>query len=358
MRREVGARPDPQDHGPVRPQIVAVDHRSAWNEYVTGHPAGTFYHRYEWLAVIERAFGHTAIPLAAVSNDRLIGVFPLVLMKSRLFGRFLISVPFVNYGGVIGDTEEVERWLWRRAIEVAKAEQAAFLEARHRHPHAFVEQRKEHKVGMVLSLAPSIEAQWKAFGSKLRNQIRKAELSGLAVRIEGATGLEAFYCVYARNMRDLGTPVYGRRFFSEVLNAFPDAGRIFTVWSGRTAVAAALALAYRDTLEVPWAASRRDARALCPNNRLYWELIQHAIKAGFTRFDFGRSTKGGGAYKFKQQWGAEEVPLVWEYWTENGHGLPELHPQNPRYALAVALWKRLPLWAANMIGPLIVRSIP
>lgn len=335
-----------------------ADHRFAWNGYVAAHPAGTFYHRYEWLTVIERAFGHTIIPLGAVSNGRLVGVFPLVLMKSRLFGRFLVSVPFVNYGGLLGDTEEIEQWLWQRAIEVARAEQVAFLEARHLHPHAFIQQRKEHKVGMILPLAPTIEAQWKAFGSKLRNQIRKAELSGLTVRIEGAAGIDDFYGVYARNMRDLGTPVYSRRFFGEVLNAFPDACRIFTVRSDNTVVAAAVASAYRDTLEVPWAASRRDSLALCPNNRLYWELIQHAIKAGFTRFDFGRSTRGGGAYKFKRQWGAKEVPLVWEYWTETGQGLPDLHPQNPRYAPAVALWKRLPLWAANAIGPLIVRGIP
>ncbi len=207
---------------------------------------------------------------------------------------------------------------------------------------------------MVLALAPTIDAQWKAFHAKLRNQIRKSELSGLSIRVGGETEVPAFYDVFARNMRDLGTPVYCRTWFMKLLEAFPDAWRVFTVRDQETVVAAAIAIAHRDTLEVPWAASRRDALSRCPNHRLYWELIQHAIKAGFTRFDFGRSTPGSGPYKFKEQWGAAEVPQFWEYWTATGT-LPDVTPQNPRYALAVRLWKQLPLSVANRLGPFIVR---
>ena len=341
----------------MAPQIVLFDHPAAWNAYVSGHPRGTFYHRFEWLPVIAHVFGHRVLPMAMVSGDQIIGVFPLVHMQSTLFGRVFVSMPFVNYGGLLGDTPEIEEALWNTAIQAAREEGVSSVEARHLNPHGFIEQAKQHKVGMTLTLAPTIEAQWKAFNAKLRNQIRKSELSGLSIRVGGAAEVGAFYHVFARNMRDLGTPVYGRAWFSKLFETFPEACRVFTVRHQETVVAAAIAIAHRGTLEVPWAASRRDALSQCPNHRLYWELIQHAIKAGLTKFDFGRSSPGSGPYKFKEQWGAAEVPQFWEYWTATG-ALPNVTPQNPRYALAVRLWKKLPLGLANTIGPWIVRNIP
>lgn len=338
-------------------EVVLFDHPAVWNAYVASHPQGTFYHRFEWFPLMARVFGHRILPLAMVSGEQVIGVFPLVHIRSRLFGRVLVSMPFVNYGGVLGDAPEIEEALWHAAIRTAREHGATSVEARHSASHGFIQQGKQHKVGMMLTLAPTIEAQWKAFNAKLRNQIRKSELSGLSIRIGGATDVDAFYEVFSRNMRDLGTPVYHRHLFTTLFEVFPEACRVFTVWDHETVVAAAIAIAHRGTLEVPWAASRRDALPRCPNHRLYWELIQHAIKAGFTRFDFGRSTPGSGPYKFKAQWGAAEVPQFWEYWTASGT-LPDVSPQNPRYALAVRLWKRLPLSMANKIGPSIVRNIP
>ncbi|MEP6886696.1 MAG: FemAB family XrtA/PEP-CTERM system-associated protein [Nitrospirales bacterium] len=338
-------------------EVVLFDHPAAWNAYVSSHPRGTFYHRFEWLPLIARVFGHRVLPMAMVLGDQIVGIFPLVHMRSMLFGRVLVSMPFVNYGGLLGDSPEIEEALWNAAIQTAREHGLSSVEARHLTPHRFIDQAKQHKVGMTLNLAPTIEAQWKAFNAKLRNQIRKSELSSLSIRVGGATEVGAFYDVFARNMRDLGTPVYHRALFTKLFETFPEACRVFTVRDHETVVAAAIAIAHRGTLEVPWAASRRDALSLCPNHRLYWELIQHTIKAGFTQFDFGRSTPGSGPYKFKEQWGAGEVPQFWEYWTATG-SLPNVTPHNPRYTLAVRLWKTLPLRVANTVGPWIVRNIP
>jgi serine/alanine adding enzyme len=346
-----------QRPAPAAVEVVLFDHPAVWNAYVASHPRGTLYHRFEWLPLIARVFGHRVLPLAMVSSDQVVGVFPLVHIRSRLFGRVLVSMPFVNYGGLLGDSTEIEEALWNAAIQIAREYGAHAVEARHLSPHRFIEQGKQHKVGMTLTLAPTIEAQWKAFNAKLRNQIRKSELSGLSIRVGGATDVAAFYEIFARNMRDLGTPVYHRALFTKLFETFPEACRVFTVWDQETVIAGAIAIAHRRTLEVPWAASRRDALPRCPNHRLYWELIQHAIKAGFTHFDFGRSTSGSGPYKFKEQWGATEVPQFWEYWTADGT-LPDVTPNNPRYAFAVRLWKQVPLSLANRIGPLIVRNIP
>src|SRR5579862_1001899 len=114
-------------------------------------------------------------------------------------------------------------------------------------------------------------------------------------------------------MRDLGTPVYSKRFFTEMLRAFPDRTRVHVVVLEDLPVAGAFTFESRGTMEIPWASSVRDFNALCPNHLLYWSIIENAARKGCLTFDFGRSTPNEGTYRFKEQWGAHPVPLHWEY---------------------------------------------
>jgi hypothetical protein len=152
--------------------------------------------------------------------------------------------------------------------------------------------------------------------------------------------------------------VYGRELFGEVLRTFPERARLHVVRLGTTPVAAGLTLRSRSRLEIPWASSIRDYNSLCPNHLLYWTAIQHARDSGCEVFDFGRSTPGEGTFKFKEQWGAQPVPLYWEYCLNGPSEVPNTSPDNPKYALLVNAWTRLPLPLANLIGPQIVRAIP
>jgi FemAB-related protein (PEP-CTERM system-associated) len=159
-------------------------------------------------------------------------------------------------------------------------------------------------------------------------------------------------------MRDLGTPVYPKAFFQNILSTLPDSTAIILVTLDDAPIAAGLLLWYRDTVEIPWASSIREFNAYCPNNKLYWEALQFAIQRGFTRFDFGRSTPNEGTYNFKRQWGAVPLPLHWQYLLKPGASMPELNPHNPRFGSAIRVWRRLPLVVANLLGPVIVRNIP
>jgi serine/alanine adding enzyme len=209
-----------------------------------------------------------------------------------------------------------------------------------------------------LALAPTVEAQWGALDRKVRNQVRKAEKSDLHAATGGVELLPEFYNVFAHNMRDLGTPVYGAAFFEQVLTAFPGETRLFVVRHNGRPAAASLVHWYRDTIQVPWASSLREFNPLSANVFLYWQMVQFAIARGFRVFDFGRSTPGEGTFLFKKQWGAEPRALVWEYWTAEGQPVPQLSPKNPKFDLAIRAWQRLPLRVATALGPLVVRNIP
>jgi FemAB-related protein (PEP-CTERM system-associated) len=346
-----------------RPAIATVVIRqdapaAATDAYVMAHPEGRSYHRRAWLDVIRTAFGHRSTYLTAEAGGAVVGVLPIVCFRSALFGRFAVSMPFLNYGGVLADTSQVERALLERAMEEAKAAGCSHLELRHTRQQFPELSSKRHKVAMELQLEANADLQWAAIDRKVRNQVRKAEKSRLTAEAGGLELLDAFYEVFAHNMRDLGTPVYSLEFFRAVLRTFRDTSRVFIVRFEGRPVAASLVHWCGGTIEVPWASALREFNPFCANIFLYWQMVQFAVAAGFKSFDFGRSTPGEGTFIFKKQWGAEPRPLVWEYWTASGAPVPELNPANPKFDLAIRTWQQLPLWLANALGPSVVRNIP
>ena len=335
--------------------IAGEDDAAEWGAFLETVPDASAYHAWAWRRVFERAFGHRCVYLIARSDDEVRGVLPLVHINSVLFGRTLTSLPFLNYGGVLALDQAAGQALLEAAADQARVRRCRHVELRHvdrRYPSLPC---RQHKVAMRLRLAG---VEWSSLDRKVRNQIRKAEKSGLVIHSGGVELLDDFYAVFARNMRDLGTPVYGRALFAEILGTFPEHARLHVVRQGTTPVAGGFTIRGRATLEIPWASSVRDYNALCPNHLLYWTVIQHAIDTGCDVFDFGRSTPGAGTFKFKEQWGAQPVPLHWEYILTGPTPVPDTSPENPKYALLVNAWQHLPLRVATAIGPHIVRSIP
>ena len=362
--------------GPLTVTVASEDDRPEWDAFVTGgfsearglrpgavnggkargpRPDACSYHEWAWRSVFERTFGHECIYLAARRNGRVAGVVPLVEIKSLLFGRMMTSLPFVNYGGVLAESDAAARALVDAAAGIARARGCKHVELRHTDRRFFDLPCKQHKVTMRLHLRAGM---WDRLDRKVRNQIRKAEKSDLKIDRGGAELLGEFYAVFARNMRDLGTPVYTRRLFEEVLRTFPDRTRIQIVRLKGAPVAAGLTYRTGSIVEVPWASSVNEYNSLCPNHLLYWSVIESAVAEGCEMLDFGRSTPGEGTYKFKEQWGAVPLPLHWEYCLLRKSGVPDQSPTNPKFRVAIETWKRFPLWLANAVGPHIVRSIP
>ena len=329
-----------------------------WDDFVHKHPESRGPHLWHWKTVIEKSFGHRCHYLAAREHGELRGVLPLTHLRSRLFGSFLISVPFLNYGGIVATDEAAYRALYEHAIALGKELQVAHLELRHVAPALSGAPTKQHKVSMLLELPDNPDTLMNGFKAKLRSQIKKPVKEGLTANFGREDELDNFYEVFAINMRDLGTPVYSKKFFANVLSAFPENARICTVYHQGQALASGFVFGFRDVLEIPWASSLRDFNALAPNMLLYWSVLEFAIKQGYKFFDFGRCTPGEGTYKFKEQWGAKPLSLHWQYWMANGGALPDLSPHNPKYQFAIECWQRLPVPVTRLLGPAIVKNIP
>lgn len=313
----------------------------------------------QWLNVMQRGLQHGVYCLEAMEEGRTRGFLALAFVKSMLFGRFLVSLPYLNSAGALADDDQVSQLLIDEAMRLADDLHVRYLELRHEQPveHPALIGRHNHKVHMRLNLPSFVGQLWKQIPAKVRNQVRKGQKSGLEVSWGGSERLPEFYAVFSQNMRDLGTPVYGRRLFQAVLREFPDRAELCVIHAGDLPVAAALLLHGWGTSEVPSAACLREYNPVCANMLMYWSLLERAVARQQDVFDFGRSTPDGNTFRFKKQWGAEPSPAVWQYYLREG-GIADMRPDNPRYQRAINIWQRLPVALTCLLGPPIVRGIP
>lgn len=311
------------------------------------------------LAVLERGLGHVPYCLVATEGEAVLGFLALGYVRSLAFGRFLVSLPYVNSGGVVAEEDGIARRLIDRAVELADQLQVRFLELRHERPveHPALVGRETGKVLMRLVLPSTDAALWEQLPSKVRNQVRKGRKNGLTVAWGGVDLLPEFYSVFCRNMRDLGTPVYGRHLFLELLRQLPGRSEICVIRSGDRACAAAILLHGRGISEVPSASSLRSDNHTNANMLLYWQLLERSVQLGQAVFDFGRSTEDSNTFRFKKQWGAIPTPTRWQYYLRAGDAAG-MRPDHPRYRRLISAWQRLPVWLTRLIGPPIVRGIP
>jgi FemAB-related protein (PEP-CTERM system-associated) len=331
-----------------------------WDEYVLARPDSTAYQLADAVSIGARAFGLRSYYIVARGEGgRIVGVLPLVEQSSMMFGRFLASVPFFNYGGLLADDAVSFSALGAAVERLARERRVQHVELRHEHPvTGLAYPVRLDKITMLLELPDTVAKLNQQLGSKLRSQIKRAERESPQVQIGGRELLPAFYSVFRGAMHELGTPVYPLKFFEATCDSLPDRCRIVLVSAAGAVQAASFLIRYRDRMEVPWAASTPLAKPMALNMRLYWEMLKYSVESGCRQFDFGRSTRDSGTHKFKAQWGAQPVQLNWYYWLAAGRELPRLNQSNPRYAMAATVWRRLPRWLVNAAGPHIVKNLP
>ena len=328
-----------------------------WDEYVQSHPHGTGSHRFGWRSAIEGSYRLRTFYLVAMQGRRIAGILPLVLVKGRPFSPSLVSMPFLNYGGVLADGEEEEYALVERAVALTRELKASYLELRQGRELSTSLSVARGRVGTVLDLFDDPDALWRKFRSKLRSQIRRPMKENMDVRIGDVDDVGLFYSVFSENMRDLGSPVHSRRFFHAIMKEFPRDGRIVTIMHENGPVASGLVIRSGSTVEVPWASSLRRLNRFAPNMLLYWSMMRYACEEGCMLFDLGRSRPGEGTDTFKRQWGGRSILLPWYYWLPEGAALPDI-ARGRGAKLAVRIWSRLPVALTVLIGPRLRKGIP
>lgn len=328
-----------------------------WDRFAEAQAGFTHFHRWGWKRVMEGALGHRTAYLAARdAADRLEGVLPLVRVESVLFGRFLVSMPFLNYGGPVGTAAAVQA-LATEAAAMARRDGAKLLELRSRVELPLALPASHRKITVVLDLPSDPDALFKRFEAKLRSQVRRPQKEGVTVRF-GPDQVEPFFRVFAHHMRDLGTPTQGRRLFELIAETFGDSAWFGCAWLGDEPVAGGAGFRWGSEFEMTWASSLVAHKKIAPNMLLYWAFMERAIQEGLTLFNFGRCSPGAGTHKFKLQWGSRDEQLWWYQDTPGGTPAATPSPDDGAYSWGPRLWKKLPVGLATALGPHIVRGIP
>lgn len=339
------------DANAIRDGKIQIDRLAGSPRALSHHP--------NWLRVLDEGLKQTPYCLVATTGAGTSGFLPLSFVSSRLFGKYLVSLPYLNSTGVQAETPAVAAALVSRAVELADQLGVKNLELRHEEAlsHPALNGTMQDKVHMRLDLPDDSDVLWKAFKPKVRNQIRKGEKSDFTVAWGGAESVNDFYDVFSHNMRDLGTPVYSKKLFQSIIKWFPKQAEFCTIHDKGRPIAAALVTHGSGISEVPSASSLRSYNSTNVNMFMYWQLLQRAIERRQGVFDFGRSTKDSNTYRFKKQWGALPEPAIWQYYLRSGSAA-DLRKESGKYDRFISLWQRLPLPLTRLIGPPIVRGIP
>ena len=331
-----------------------------WDAYVAKVCSANNYHYAIWLQIIKAQFGHEGIIWAAFDEQsRIIGGIPLVIFSSKLFGRYGVSVPYFNYGGVLSEFFNVAQQLISSISVLCEQFNLRHIEVRCMQQGLLPNGNCSSKKASLILALPNSQSQFEQqLGAKVRAQYKKALEHRPQFSLGKSELLNDFYEVFAQNMRDLGTPVYAKGWFARLLEEPSLQCHIALVYMYGKPVSAGFLIGHGNMLEIPWASTVRKANGWNANMWMYRQILGFAIEEGYQFFDFGRSTQDAGTFKFKRQWGAEPYSHYWYYLLPDGGTMPGLNPDNPKYKLVINIWKKLPVWLTKIIGPPIVANLP
>ncbi|WP_299192819.1 FemAB family XrtA/PEP-CTERM system-associated protein [uncultured Erythrobacter sp.] len=325
--------------------------------YVCESKASLF-HLPAWLKAVETATGHRASGLYAEQMGAITGWLPLTELRSGLFGKVMISSGFGVGGGIVADNVEAAEVLAECAAEQAGYGKFTHIELRGGYMPMDWRRWDDKHCGFVRDLAMDDEAELLAIPRKARAEVRKGLKNGLDVRVgRSDSDIAAHYAAYSESVRNLGTPVFPKSLFTAMLEAFPDSSDILTVSRYGKPLASVLSFYHNGAVLPFWGGGTFAARGARANELMYYELMLHARRRGMKRFDFGRSKTGSGPYNFKKNWGFTPEPLSYAEWTAPDAEPRDVDPTSAAYARKIALWKKLPLPIANLIGPAIARDL-
>lgn len=341
--------------GPLTLHTAVRDDCARWNQFVEAHSDATFFHRYEWRDVLQRAFGHESYYLLAQRDGQIEGILPLAHVRSRLFSNALISTPFCVYGGVVATSPEAYSQLLEGACKLADELGVDYLECRNLKPRESTWPSKDLYVTFRKEIQPESEANLLAIPKKQRAMVRKGIKAGLVANVEHK--VDTLYRCYSESVRNLGTPVFARRYLEILGQVFGDDCEVTVIRNGSTPVAAVMSFFFRNEVLPYYGGGTLEARAVKGNDFMYWSVMERAREKGLTMFDFGRSKVDTGAYRFKKHWGFEPQPLSYEYYLSAIDEMPDLSPNNPKYKMFIGMWQRLPLAMSQRVGPYLAKSL-
>ena len=325
-----------------------------WDEFVFSSANSTFYHQIRWKYVIENVYKHRSYYMIAKEDGEIRGILPLFFIRNKA-----VSIPFAPYGGVCADDETVKKKLIEEAISVVRERGMRYLELRNQEEESNSDFRTDYTyVTFIIPLHSDLDILWRKTAKGARRAVKKALRENVKISM-GHEYLDDFYTIYAERNKELGTPVHSYLFFKHILSVFQDQANIQVAEKEGKIIGAKFLLFFKDRIISGWAASDRRYRAISPNSLLTWEILRYGCEKGYAFFDFGRSEKDSGTFRFKRAWGGAIIKqLYYQFYMHKTRNLPVLSRKSLKRRIFSNFWRKLPLPMTKVIGPHIRKNLP
>jgi FemAB-related protein (PEP-CTERM system-associated) len=336
-------------------KLLADNELHLWNDFVKSSSLSTFCHRAEWKSILESVYNLKTHYIYVEESGNILGILPLAEVKSFLFGHTLISTPFCVYGGICSESNEATELLTNETINIARQLNVDYIELRNLSQTQNNWQHKDFYHTFKKEISADNDVNLNEVPRKQRAMIRKGIKNDLISIIDD--DINTFYHLYATSVRNLGTPVYPKKYFVALKDKFGDDCEFLTVTKNGKAISSVLSFYFDNTVLPYYAGGLPEARSLKAYDFMYWELMRRSAEKNISKFDFGRSIEGTGSFSFKKNWGFKPQQLYYQQFLINANQTPDFNPANTKYSMYIKAWQKLPLPIANLIGPLISKNL-
>ena len=355
---------------------LTAERENELKDFVEGGDSSRIQHSIEFKRALEKTYGNCRGKYYILSkNGRIEALFPFFIVKSGLFGNRMISVPFLDVGGFLGDYDESDIAELIGAIKKDCGKKLKHIEIRTNSLMPDFEKNRKiladlgfsedsGRQQMIIELTGE-EDLWKRFHKHTRNEIRKAEGSGLKINpIENENEIKGFYGLYSREMRNFGTPQHSLKFFRNIFSAMREKSAGFNCYHEGKLIASLILFFQNRHAYVAFNVSEPKFRIFKPNDLLYWTAIKFCMHKGAKYLDIGqieqnvsKDSKAYSLYKFKKKWLGREYARSYFYLSMKEGEKESARENMEKYKRFRALWKKLPAFAVKIIGPRICAQL-
>lgn len=340
------------------PKIHTWGGVSEWNNIVENSSDGTIYQTHGYELFLSGVYGY---PMFQLKEGK--SIFPIMLVKSPIFGNRMISMPFSDYGGPIIDNEKNAKKLADLAVDIAKSTKSDFIEIRSPNSTAA---KFLHKSGFkkrtdyctfILDLSKTENDLLSKMEKRTRNDLNKAKRQNLEIReIKDSEEINQFYKIYLANMKNLGSPPQPfNHFFDAFRRFYPNSIRVTICSFEQKPIAAMLMYLHKKKAHYAFGVSLPNYRTYRASDLLIWDAILWSKNKGVEELDFGRTRFDSGVYFYKKGWGGKEIPMDY-YYKFLRKRLDKRQEQ--QFGWASKLWKLfVPRFIARLIGPWIIKQV-
>jgi hypothetical protein len=329
-----------------------------WDKQMEELDGATIFHTTKWASVLSESYGYRPKYITGFEGGDLVGVLPIMDIKSVFTGKRGVSLPFTDHCGPVFRHPDSVDALWSEAVSCGKNIGWKYIELRAKNPSNTSQSFYDRFFVHTMNIHGNETNMLKGFRSSTKRNIRKAEKSSLKVSVsKNYSELFQFYKLNCITRKKHGLPPQPLLFFKNLFQHVIDKGLGFVVIAKKNEhpIAGAVFLAFGKEGVYKYGASDSRYQNLRANNLVMWTGIQEFIKNGYETFNFGRTEcHHKGLLQFKRGWGTEESVIYYYRYDIRSNKFVR-NAKTPQSSYPV--FSHLPAPALKLLGQILYRHV-